>query len=228
MPIVGHLEELRQRLFKSLAMILVSSLVAFGYHERLFAWLMHPARHVPLLMTAPGEAFKVVLVVSLYAGVALALPGVLYQGIAFVAPGLKPSERHWLVPMLASSAALFALGAYFSYSALIPNGLRFLLAFAPSSVHPMLSLREYVSFACSLIFVGGLLCQLPIVLISLGWMGLVSSSKLAGWRRYALLAAFGIGAVASPSADLFTQVAMALLLALLYEASLLVLRMTGR
>lgn len=228
MTLVDHLEELRGRLFKAVVMVTVAALAGFAVNRQVFAWLMKPVQHVPMVFTNPVEAFKTTLLVSLYTGLAIALPGVLYQLVAFVSPGLKPQEKAWLVPMLVASMALFVLGGWFSYEALLPTGLRFLLGFAPSNVQAMLSLSEYLGFATTLVFAGGALCQLPIVLIALALVGVVRSEQLARGRRVAIVGALALGALLSPSPDIVTQGMMAGLLVSLYEISIWVIRFSGR
>jgi len=228
MSFVEHLEELRWRIIKSLVAVAAGFGVAFCFNRQLLTWLSHPAGKVHFIYTAPGEYFMSSLKVAFFAGLYLALPVVLYQAIAFVAPGLHPHERRWVVPIAIGSFGLFTVGAACSYVALLPAGLRFLLGFAPSAIAPMLSIGTYLSFAAALLFASGFVFELPLVLLALAWIGVLSSQMLARFRRAAIVAALAIGAIITPSADIFSQALLAGALVALYELSIWLIRATGR
>lgn len=227
-PLLEHLEELRWRLIRSLAAVAIGGLAAFCLRGRLFALVLAPAGPARLVCLTPAESFQTTLMLSAYAGLAIAWPYVLSEAIAFLLPALTARERRWLVPLGIASTGLFALGAWASYALLLPAGLRFLLGFSPGDVHAMLGLGQYVGFVAGLLFAGGVACQLPIALVALGFLGLVSSRMLASFRRYFALIAVALTAIVCPSPDLVSQGAMAGGFYLLYEASVIVLRLTGR
>jgi len=104
----------------------------------------------------------------------------------------------------------------------------FLLGFAPSAIAPMLSIGTYLSFAAALLFASGFVFELPLVLLALAWIGVLSSQMLARFRRAAIVAALAIGAIITPSADIFSQALLAGALVALYELSIWLIRATGR
>ncbi|MNL04099.1 Sec-independent protein translocase protein TatC [compost metagenome] len=228
MTFVEHLEELRWRIVKSLLALAVGFGLAFAYSKVLMAWLSVPAGDVDFIFTAPGEYFMASLKVAFFAGLYLALPVILYQLVAFVAPGLTPTERRWVLPVVAGSFLLFTVGGAFAYYALLPAGLHFLLGFAPTTVAPMLSIGTYLGFAASLLFAAGLVFELPLLLLALAWIGVLSSAILASFRKVAIVLALAIGAVITPSADIFSQLMLAGALVLLYELSVWLIRLTGK
>ncbi|HEY9897835.1 MAG TPA: twin-arginine translocase subunit TatC [Pantanalinema sp.] len=228
MTFVEHLEELRWRIVKSLAALAAGFGLAFVYSRLLMAWLSVPAGDTRFIFTSPAEYFMASLKVAFFAGLYLALPVILYQLVAFVAPGLTPTERRWVLPVVAGSFLLFTAGGAFAYYALLPAGLHFLLGFAPSTVAPMLSIGTYLGFAASLLFASGFIFELPLVLLALAWIGVVSSAMLARFRKVAIVLALAIGAVITPSADIFSQLMLALALVLLYELSVWLIRLTGK
>lgn len=228
MTFIEHLEELRWRIIKALLALVVGFVVSFVFNRQLLTWLSVPAGHVRFIFTSPAEYFMASLKVALFAGLYLSLPVILYQAIAFLAPGLTPTERRWVVPISLGSFLLFTLGAAFAYYALLPAGLRFLIGFAPASVTPMLAIGTYLGFAASMLFAAGFIFELPLVLLALAMIGVVSSGLLARFRRVAIVAALAIGAIITPSADIFSQVMLAGALILLYESSIWLIRFTGR
>lgn len=228
MTFVEHLEELRWRIVKALLALAAGFGLAFVYSKVLMAWLSVPAGDVSFIFTSPAEYFMASLKVAFFAGLYLALPVILYQLVAFVAPGLEPTERRWVVPVVVGSFLLFTAGGAFAYYALLPAGLHFLLGMAPSTVAPMLSIGTYLGFAASLLFAAGFVFELPLVLLALAWIGVLSSGMLARFRKVAIVLALAIGALISPSADIFSQLMLALALVLLYELSIWLIRITGR
>lgn len=228
MSLLEHLEELRWRLVKSLAALAVGFAACFGLNAPIITWLERPAHGVKFVFTAPAEYFMASLKVAFFAGLYMALPVILYQIIAFVAPGLQARERVWIIPVTIGSFVLFTLGGAFAYFALLPAGLHFLLGFAPATIEPMLSIGIYLGFAASLLFAAGFIFELPLLLLALSWIGILSSRTLVKFRKGAMVAALAIGALITPSADIFSQLMLAGALVFLYELSVLLIRATGR
>lgn len=228
MSLVEHLDELRWRLIKAFAALAVGFIACFSLHRQIILWLTRPVGTTQFIFTAPPEYFVAALKVAFFAGLYLALPVILYQVVAFVLPGLTPQEQRWVLPIAAGSFLLFTLGGAFSYYVLLPAGLHFLLGFAPGSVVPMLSVGTYLGFAASLVFATGLVFELPLVLLAFAWAGIVNSRMLASFRRGAIVAAVALGAVITPSADIFSQVLLAGALYGLYELSVALVRLIGK
>jgi sec-independent protein translocase protein TatC len=240
MSIIDHLEELRWRIFKSVGAVAVTSSVVFCVNGQVIHILERPldasknllhvatVAPVQLIFTSPAEYFIAVVKVALMGGLYLALPVLLYQVLAFVAPGLTPGERRWAIPTVIGSFLFFTLGGVFSYYLLLPTGLQFLVGFAPPDVKPLLSIGKYLGFAAGLLFGTGLAFELPLMMLGLAAIGVVTSYKLAEYRRQAIFAAFVISAIITPSIDPFTQGLMAGALYLLYELSIFLIRLSGR
>lgn len=239
MSVIDHLEEMRWRIFKSLAAVLTCSFAVFGFHQPIIRILELPL-HAPtgpfgatppavqLIFTAPGEYFMAVVKVALLGGLYFALPVVLYQLIAFVGPGLLPDERRWAVPTVIGSFFFFTVGMIFAYFLLLPTGLQFLVGFAPTEVKAMLSIGKYLGFAGGLVFATGLAFELPLFLLAASAIGVVTSYSLAVHRRGAFFAAFVLAAILTPSVDVFSQVILAAALYLLFELSIFLIRLTGK
>lgn len=239
MTVLEHMEELRWRIFKSLAAVLVAAIAVFTYHApiiRLLEGPLHrptgplgfPALDVVLIFTGPGEYFMAVVKLALLGGLYLALPVLLYQLLAFVGPGLLPHERRLAIPTVFGAFLLFTGGMAFAYMFMLPAGLQFLVGFAPPEVKPMLSVGKYLGFSGGLLFATGLAFELPLFLLAASALGLVTSYALATQRRTALVLALVLAALLTPSVDIFSQVILGAALYGLFEFSVLLIRLTGK
>lgn len=234
MSLTDHLEELRWRILKAGAAILAGFAICFIFNRQIIGWILQPAYktaivHGSLVFTAPAEYFVAALKVSFFGGLFLALPVLLYQVMAFVSPGLTPAERKWAVPMTIAAAFLFAAGGAFSYYAMLPLGFKFLIGFAPQDiVNPMLSVGAVLSFSTLFLFATGAVFQLPLVLLLLALMGVVSSFQLKKFRKIFIVVAFLAGALLSPSPDVFSQSLLAGALVVLYEFSIVLMKLAKR
>ena len=205
MPLVDHLEELRQRVFRSLLAVVVAALGCLVVVKPLVRLLEAPASSIHFLQLAPGEFLFVSFKVAGYAGLTLALPYVLYQGLAFVLPGLTVRERRLIAPAVAGSAVLFLAGLAFAWWALVPAALRFLVSYGADVVEPLWSIERYLDFVLLLMLATGLSFQLPVLQLVLGSLGILNSkAMLSGWRLVVLLSALA-GAVLTPSTDPVTM-----------------------
>lgn len=247
MPLTGHLSDLRKRLLVSVVALIVGFLLSFNYSEDLFRALTFPmkfeialalkspfisfipskARNAPLIFTAPGEAFWMHMKVAFMAGFFLALPVMLHQLWKFMSPGLLPKEKKYVGPFVASATLLFILGAAFCMFFVLPFAMSFLLTYKTASMTPMLSVGSYVDFCLKFILAFAAVFELPIVVVFLTRLGLVTPKTLAKKRKYAVLAAFVIAAMLTPTPDFFNQTLMAVPIIVLYEVGILASRILG-
>ncbi|RMF22310.1 MAG: twin-arginine translocase subunit TatC [Cyanobacteria bacterium J083] len=205
MSLFDHLEELRMRIFSALIAVVLGVVVCFIFVKPIVEILELPAQGVKFLQLAPGEFFFVSIKVAGYSGILLASPFILYQIIQFVLPGLTRRERRLLAPVVLGSSILFFVGIFFAYIALIPAALNFFISYGGDVVEQSWSIDRYFEFVLLLLFSTGLAFQIPIIQLILGYLNLVSSTKmLSGWR-YVVLGAVVLGAVLTPSTDPLTQ-----------------------
>lgn len=244
MPLTGHLSELRKRIVISLAVIVAGFIFTFNYSEELFNLLTLPLRSrisfslnapyllmVPagisnpsLVFLAPAEAFWMHMKVSFIAAFILALPVVMHQLWAFIAPGLLPKEKKYVVPFILGATTLFLSGIVFCFLLVLPFAMGFLLTYKTANMTPMLSVGNYVDFCLKFILAFGAVFELPIVIIFLTGMGIVTTKTLARNRKYAVLSAFVLAAVLTPTPDAFNQTLMAIPIIILYEIGILLSR----
>jgi sec-independent protein translocase protein TatC len=227
MPFLDHLEELRWRLLKSALSVIVLAGLSFYFRNELFLWIIRPLGDVPLHFTEVTGSFYAYLKVSLITGILAALPLVFYQVWMFLSPGLYGHERRIILPLVAISTILFLGGAAFCYFLTLPLALSFLIGFSGDLLSPVITVGSYISFAGLLLIAFGLGFELPVVAYFLGRVGLVSASMLANGRRYAIVTILMAGAIITPP-DVFTQVLLAGPVYLLYEVSIIVVRLTSR
>ncbi len=234
MPLLDHLIELRSRLLKSLVAIAACFGVSLYFARPIFGILVHPllkAGQGKLIYTQLFEAFFVEIKVALFAAMMLAFPVIATQLWKFVAPGLYRKERRALLPFIFATPVLFAIGASFAYFVTVPLALKFLLGYQGTvggvTQEALPSVGNYLSFIMQFIMAFGIAFLLPILLMLIERAGLVTREQLISARRYTIVAAFAIAAVATPP-DILSQFLLAVPLILLYELSIFAIWFTRR
>lgn len=237
MTMMEHLGELRTRVIVSFAVFILFSIAIFFFYNPIFDVLRRPLCNVPKELLGPQgcdlsvfkvtSAFTFRLKLTALVGIALTSPFWIYQIYAFVIPALTPKEKRYTLPFILTASVLFLMGAAFAYFSL-PTGLRFLIGIGGSGLNPILGAEEYLNFVGLLLLGFGVTFELPLVLIFLGLLGVVSVDQLRKQRRVALVTITFLAAVVTPSQDPYTMLAMAIPLYLMYEATILVLRLVRR
>ncbi|HWF57050.1 MAG TPA: twin-arginine translocase subunit TatC [Candidatus Dormibacteraeota bacterium] len=232
MTVVEHLEELRRALIISAIAWAVTTVVAFIFHGAIFDFLLHPLTSVLIktnnhitstaVFTTPTEGLTIPIKISAIAGLVGALPVILWQTWGFVSPGLRPVERKFVGPFIASALLLFAAGAAFAYF-VMPIGLNFLATFLGSSAVYLPDINSYLSFLLLLIIAFGVTFEMPVVIILLGLLGIVSSRLLRRKRKGIWVAIIFGALVVTPGADPYTPTALFIPLIAFFEASILIL-----
>jgi sec-independent protein translocase protein TatC len=240
-PLLSHLIELRGRLIRALLAILVAFVVCFAGAKHIYNFLLIPyvwaaANHgdaAKLIYTAPQEYFVVQMKVALFGAVFIAFPVIAQQIYKFVAPGLYKNERRAFLPYLIATPLLFVLGAAVVFFILMPLALRFFLSLQQTgsnggaSIEALFKVSDYLSLIMGLVLAFGVVFQLPVVLTLLARIGIVNSDMLKKGRRYAIVLAFVAAAVLTPP-DVISQCSLALPTVLLYEASLISVRLVEK
>jgi sec-independent protein translocase protein TatC len=230
MPFLDHLEEFRWRLIKCLIAIAVCAAAAFFFSNQLFSALWLPlnkaAPELKIHYFKVTEGFTTRLKLSLLAGILFASPVVFYQIWKFILPGLYEREAKIVIPIVFFSTFFFLLGVVFCYFILLPFGLSFFYGQAPVDTVPTLMMSDYLSFILVLLLAFGIVFQLPVVSYFLGKIGLISSDFLAKGRRYALVVIALVAAVITPP-DFISQLGIGIPLYILYEISIIIVRLTG-
>ena len=234
LPLGSHLLELRRRMTYCAIVVAATTAVAFVFHQQILRFLMVPAKQfeqTPLegpIYTGLAELISIAFKASLLFGIFASLPFVLYQIAMFVSPGLNRKERIYLYTLMPVSLLTFVLGAAFGYFVLFPPMVNFLLNFGNDIAVPAISISSYTNLMISLLFWMGVIFELPVVIFFLAKIGLVSSSFLGKHRRYAIVIAFIIGAVITPTFDPVNQSLVAAPIIVLYEISVWLAKLAGR
>ena len=228
MSIVEHLSELRRRLVISAVAVAVGAVIAFAFYDQILEFLKQPYCDTlkegvacKLFITDPLEGFATRLKVATWAGFLLASPVVLFQFWRFITPGLNPNEKRYAVPFVGSSVILFCLGAVLARLT-FPKALDFLLAVGGEDLEAILSPSKYLRLVMLVGLAFGVAFLFPVVLVFLQLANVLTSRRLASWRRQALVGIFVIAAVITPSQDPYSLFAMAGPMYIFYEASIII------
>ncbi|NQT46550.1 MAG: twin-arginine translocase subunit TatC [Candidatus Omnitrophica bacterium] len=225
LTLVEHLGELRGRLIKSVAAVIIFSGILYSSSGKILNILSRPVGK--LVFISPVELFLVYIKVALFGGFFLASPVIIYQIWRFVSAGLKPSENKAIIIFGPASFLLFLLGASFAYFVIMPVGIHFLLGFATDAIKPMITVNNYISFISMITIAFGAIFELPIVVLFLTKIGLVTPTLLYSKRRHIILSIFILSAMLTPP-DVVTQILMAIPLLVLFEVSVLLSRFVYR
>ena len=200
MPLLQHLEELRERLFKAFGALIVMTLLSFIFAGQLVDFLAAPiGGRAALVSIEITENIAIFMRVSLLSGVVLAMPVIVYQAIRFILPGLTERERKWLLLAVPFASLLFVGGAAFAWAVMIPTAVPFLINFMgiTTQVRP----KNYFEFVTSLMFWIGVSFETPLVIMFMARLGFVTAGQLARGWRYAIVAIAVIAAIVTPTVD---------------------------
>jgi sec-independent protein translocase protein TatC len=229
MSLIEHLEELRRRLIIIVIAVVLAAIVGFLLSGPAIQFLIQPlpAEHRALVFLTPGGAFSAHVKVAVFLGIALAMPVILFQIWRFVTPGLTRPERRIVWPLILAALALFALGMAVGYF-ILPFALTFLLSFAEPEITPTLTIDGYIGFATTMLLAFGLMMEFPIVLIALARVGILSYRRVAAQRRFVILGIVIFAVIVTPGGDPFSPSVLSAVMYVLFEASLLVMRVVRR
>jgi sec-independent protein translocase protein TatC len=228
MPLMEHIRELRNRILKAIAGILAGAVVGWIFYDPIWRVLQHPYCKIPqsnrlngkcaLTTTGILDPFVLRIKICVIIGLVLASPIWLYQIWAFVAPGLYHRERRWTYVFMGGAIPLFAAGAFLAYETL-DKGLGILLGFTPDHVVPLVTITSYLSYAVAMLLIFGVTFELPLFVVVLNLAGVLTHARIRKWRRTLVFGIFAFAAVATPSQDPFTMLALALPTVVLFEVA---------
>jgi sec-independent protein translocase protein TatC len=231
-PLLDHLVELRTRLLRSIAALLVAFAICFYFADDIFGFLVRPlteafpAGQGRLVYTKLYEAFFTEIKVALFAAFFLAFPIIANQMWAFVAPGLYAKEKKAFLPFLIATPILFAMGASLAYFVVMPMAFRWFLGFQGMSgglkQEALPAMGDYLSLVMQFIFAFGASFLLPVLLMLLNRAGIVTRQQLSKARRYVIVGIAIVAAVITPP-DIISQLMLGIPLLGLFEISLLLM-----
>ena len=236
-PLLDHLIELRGRLLRCVIALAICFGVCLNFADDIFGFLVRPLTAAfpqgegRLIYTKLYEAFFVELKVAMFAAFFVSFPIIANQLWAFVAPGLYSREKRAFLPFLIATPVLFTSGAALAYYIVMPTAFRWFLTFEGDKgglkLEALPGTGDYLSLVMQFILAFGISFLLPVLLLLLNRAGIVSRTQLASARRYVIVAIFAVAAVATPP-DVVSQLMLAIPLLVLFESSLLIMRLTER
>ena len=228
----AHLIELRARLIRALAGLILVFVCLLPFANKLYGWFAQPLldklpKGGQLIAVEVASPFFAPLKLAFFVAVFAVMPWLLYQAWAFVAPGLYKREKRLAFPLLASALVLFYSGCAFAFFVVLPSVFGFLAKVTPDGVAMMTDINAYLDFVLVIFLAFGISFELPVALVILVLLGWVTPRQLSEWRGYAIVGIFIVAAVITPP-DVISQLLLAIPMCLLYEAGILASRLVGR
>jgi sec-independent protein translocase protein TatC len=230
MPLLEHIRELRNRVFKALIAITIGAVAGWYLYRYTWPFIERPYCRLdlpnPLNPHLKGGCHLYVnnlfdslflrLKIAIATGVIISAPVWLYQLWAFIAPGLHSRERRWTYLFAGAAVPLFATGATIAYFAMT-KGLHVLIKLVPGGVVPLITISTYLSYAMAMLLIFALAFELPLVMVLLNLAGVLTHKRFAKWRRMIIFCVFAFAAVATPSPDPISMLLLAVPCVLLVE-----------
>ena len=232
MPLVSHLQELRQRLMRSLAVVLAIFLCLIWFANDIYTFVSEPLRRflpegTTMIATEVASPFLTPFKLALVCAVFIAVPYILHQAWSFIAPGMYRHEKRFAAPMLASSILLFYMGVAFAYFVVFPLVFGFFTSATPAGVTVMTDINHYLNFILKLFFAFGISFEIPIATVLMVWAGITTADDLASKRPYVVICCFILGMLLTPP-DVISQTLLAVPMWLLFEVGIMFARLTTR
>lgn len=221
-----HLDELRSRLWRILAMVVIAMVLCFFFKEQLFAIVLGPKpEYLQLINVELTQQFLIHMRVALWAGLIIASPYIIYEVFAFIAPGLYENERRITIRAVVISYLLFVSGVLLSYFAIFPITVDFLGSYQVADyVTNTITLSSYVSVMGIMCLLMGVVFELPVLCWLLAKVGLLKASFMRHYRSHAVVVILILAAVITPTGDPFTLSLVSIPIYLLWELSILIVK----
>lgn len=228
-PLVAHLTELRDRLLRSVLVILLCFLSLFYFANDIYAFVSEPLRSLlpegtSMIATEVASPFLAPFKLTLVTAVIVAMPFLLYQAWGFIAPGMYKHEKRIAIPMLISSIILFYAGLAFSYYVVFPLVFGFFSTIGPEGVSYTPDIARFLDIVLKLFFAFGVAFEIPIATALIIWSGITTPEALAQKRPYIIVGCFVFGMLLTPP-DVISQALLAIPMWLLFELGLLFSRL---
>lgn len=226
--VLEHLQELRVRLFAVAVVLLAGAMLGYAIHDRLVGILLAPLDGQKLIYLTPGGGFDFIFKVSLYVGLAFAIPVAVYQVYKYLAPLMKAQTRRFTVCIFAASCSLAVFGATFGFFVALPAALRFLTHFGGDYIQASLTAASYLNFVAAYLLGLAALFQLPLILLFLDIIiGPLKPAMLLKSEPYVLLGVFILAAIITPTPDVINQTIVAAPVLAVYQFGVVAVLLRG-
>ena len=223
MPFLDHLEELRWRLIKSIASVLIGAVISFSFIDQIIEFLVQPTEalknSMDLQVLKVQGMFMIKWSIALFGGIIISIPVLTFQIWKFVAPGLYIDEKKYIIPLIIFTFLSFLCGLIFAYMIVIPFSLGFFTSVGFEGIQNNFSINYYFSFITWLMIGSGLIFELPVIVFILSVIGLLTPAFMRHYRRYAIVIILVLSAFITPP-DPVSLVLMSIPLLVLYEVSI--------
>lgn len=232
MSFLDHLEELRWRIVKMLAGVVIATILCWVFIDwivddvllkpitDLNASMQPGQQQIHLQNLKPFGQVFLYMQVAVIGGVILSIPNILYQVWAFIAPGLMPKERRHIKAIVSFSSVCFLAGIAFAYFVMLPSALTFFAGFGSAQIENNIAINEYMNFILSVMLAAGIVFELPMVSWFLSQLGILTPAFMKHYRRHAIVSIFVLAALLTPGTDPVSQILLAVPLLVLYEFSI--------
>jgi sec-independent protein translocase protein TatC len=230
MSLMDHIRELRNRIVKIILGIVVGTIVGFIFFDPIWDFMTGPFCRLPaayrlgngtecnLVVGSVTGGIFINLKVAFMFGLVVSAPIWLYQIWAFVTPGLYRNEKRYSYTFLGIAVPLFLSGSALAYLTM-DKGLSLLLGFVPENAVALIDVNDYLSFLMLMLVIFGVSFLLPLLMAFLNIIGVLRYSAVAKHQRMVVFLMFVFAAIATPSQDPFTMLALGLpMIALFYLA----------
>jgi len=224
MPMMRHLREMRDRVARSVIVLVITTAIAFIFGEQILRILIIPAGGIQLQAIELVENLAVYFKVSLAGGIIIAMPFLVYQMFAFIGPALTSKEKSYVYRIIPFITVMFLVGVFFAYFVALPPALNFLTTWLSDVAEPQIRISDYVNIVTRMIVSVGLVFETPVIIMFMSRMGIVTPQWLARRRKLWVVLAFVIAAIITPTFDPINQTIIALPLIILLELSILLSR----
>jgi len=228
LTVLGHLSELRRRLIRCVIAVLITTIISFVFARQIFHILILPTEGINLIYIEMTEMIGTYMKVCLTSGIILAMPYLAYQLIMFVSPALTPKEKKYVFLILPWIALMFAGGVAFGYFIVVPPATKFLITFGADIATPQIKIGNYISIVTRLLLAIGLVFEMPVVTTFLSRLGIITPKWLSDKRKPAIIFAFILAAIITPTFDPLNQSLVAVPLIILYEMSIWLAKLVQR
>ncbi len=228
LTMLGHLSELRNRLIRCVIAVLITTIISFIFAKQIFHILILPAGGINLIFIEMTEMIGTYMKVCLTSGIILAMPYLIYQLIMFISPALTRKETRHVFLILPWIALMFAGGVAFGYFILVPPATKFLITFGTDIATPQIKIGNYISIVTRLLLAIGLVFEMPVITTFLSRLGVITPKWLSDKRKPAIIFAFILAAIITPTFDPVNQTLVAAPLIVLYEMSIWLAKLVQR
>jgi sec-independent protein translocase protein TatC len=228
LTILGHFHELRNRLIKCVIAVIITTTISFIFARQIFNIMILPAGGINLIYIEMTEMVGTYMKVCLTSGVILAMPYLIFQFIMFVSPALTRKEKKYVYLVLPWVGLMFVAGVIFGYFVLIPPAVKFLTTFGSDIAVPQIKIGNYISIVSRLLLAIGFVFELPVVTTFLSRLGIITPKWLSSKRKPAVILAFLVGAIITPTFDPINQTLVSVPLIILFEMSIWLAKLVQR